>query len=290
MLSSHVSNRTLLSDRLPLGPRLCGLVLLVLTAALLSGSTPAQTPPEQTKSPEKKLTSSYDRLFLGFIQDAVLADKQWWEGQAQILDREIADLALIRGIVALQPWENFEIGGSVGFGSTDTPAGIPDGRGATDLDVWGKYYLGSNSDDVEFAVGGLLTLPTGDDSEGLGFDAFGIGAFSSLRYRLPRVIVTASVGLQFNEDGETAGASNLDGKTVASLGGGVIYPFSDQASFVGEFQFNTERFEDLDNDVRVLGGINWRAFNRGVLRGAIGIGLSDGAPDLQVIAGYAVVF
>ena len=38
------------------------------------------------------------------------------------------------------------VGGRVGFGSTDASGGGPDGSGATDLDVYGKYLL--NADNV----------------------------------------------------------------------------------------------------------------------------------------------
>ena len=45
-----------------------------------------------------------------------------------------------------------------------------------------------------------------------------------------------------------------------------------------------------DSDTRLLGGINWRLANRGMFRGAVALGLDDGAPDFQLLLGYAHEF
>jgi hypothetical protein len=47
------------------------------------------------------------------------------------------DQNVLRGTVALQPFQNLEMGGRIGFGSTDAPGDLPEGSGATDLDLWG---------------------------------------------------------------------------------------------------------------------------------------------------------
>jgi hypothetical protein len=238
-------------------------------------------------------TSGTDRLFLAFVEDAAVVGNQWWEGQLEFTDGEAVDLLLARGVVAVQPWDNVELGARIGFGNSDTPAGVADGTGATDLDAWGKYYLGKSDELTEFAVGGLLTVPTGDDGAGLGTDAFSVAAFGAMRHRFPRAILSIHAGLRFNGDGNIfSGASmiDLDGKTSPSFGVGLIYPRSDQVSFVGEAQFEGERFEGGDSDLRILGGVNWRVRNRGAVRGALAIGLTDGAPDAQFIAGYVFSF
>lgn len=235
-------------------------------------------------------TSSTDRLFLNFIEDATVADDQWWEGQVEYQDGEIADAALIRGVVAFQPVSHLEVGGRVGFGNTDAPASFPDGTGATDLDAWAKYYFDRGDGANEWAVGAVVTVPTGDDTAGLGTDAFSLGFFGSVRHRFDRILFTGKLGLRINGDAQIFGLPERDGEVSLSVGAGVIVPWSDAVSFVGEANFEGERFDGFDEDVRVLGGINWRLGNRGILRPALGLGLTDGAPDAQILLGYAATF
>ena len=61
-------------------------------------------------------------------------------------------------------------------------------------------------------------------------------------------------------------------------------------TFVGELDYESERFDGAEDDTRALAGINWGIGNRGQLRGAVAFGLSDGSPDSQIIAGYAYSF
>jgi hypothetical protein len=192
-------------------------------------------------------------------------------------------------VVALQPWQQVEVGGRVGFGSTDLPPGLDDGSGATDLDLWGKYYLGGGTD-TEFAVGGVVTVPTGDESEGLGADAFSISGFGALRYRMAIGILTANAGVRMNGDGQVFGSAELDGQVSGQLGVGWLWPWTDAVTFVGELDYESERFDGAEDDTRALAGINWGVGNRGQLRGAVAFGLSDGSPDSQIIAGYAYSF
>lgn len=233
-------------------------------------------------------TSSSDRFFLAFAEDTAIAQEQWWEGQLEFAESDDVDVTVVRGIVAFQPWKNVELGGRMGFGSSDTGTSA-DGSGATDLDAWGKYYFGERVSDTEFALGAGVTVPTGDDSAGLGFDAFSLGVFGALRHRLPELVLAVHAGVRTTGDGRILGV-DLDGKTSALLGGGVIWPLSDEVAFVGEVNLESERFEQTDKDTRVLGGVNWRPFNRGIVRAALGFGLSDGAPDVQLLAGYAAQF
>ena len=255
-------------------------IVSVLSLLLLTLPAVAQNP-----------TSGSDRLFLAFAEDATVIDEsQWWEVQVEFADGDIVDATIVRGIVAIRARPNLEIGGRVGFGNTDTPAPFPDGSGATDLDAWAKYYLGSSSSNTEFAVGGIVTIPTGDDTAGLGFDSFGLGAFGSVRHRLERAIITGHAGLRLNGDGMFLGSPGVDGKTSVHLGGGVIVPLSDQVTAVGELYYEGERFDGAESDVRILGGINWRVNQRGMVRFAVALGLEDGAPDAQLLGGYAFRF
>lgn len=256
---------------------------LALAVTLLSPVARAQTAPTTSSN------TGYDRLFLAFIEDTAIAQKQWWEGQLELADGEDVDVLLLRGIVAFQPWTNVELGGRVGFGNSDASGDVEDGTGATDVEAWGKYRFGKEAEGVQFAAGASAIVPTGDDAAGLGSDSFALAAFGTLRWQVDPVIVSLHAGLRTNGDGQIFGVE-LNGKTSPFVGGGVIYPLSDRVSLIGEVKFEGERFEEGDKDTRVLGGVNWRPFNRGMFRGAVASGLSDGSPNFQLIAGYAAQF
>jgi hypothetical protein len=267
-----------------------GVVLLLLTLGDTAVLAQAEPDPAAVNPTPSHPTSGEDRLFLGFAEEATVVDRQWWEGQIELSEADVVDMTLLRGIVAFQPWKGVEIGGRVGFGRSDTAAGLPDGSGATDLDVWGKLHLGERFKDTAVAVGGIATVPTGDDTAGLGTDAFSFAGFASVRHRLTRMTISGNVGARVNGDGQILGGQDLDGTTSLFLGGGLLVPLSGELSLVAEARIESERFEDTDEDGRVLGGINWRLFEGGTLRGAVAAGLTDGAPDFQILAGYAAQF
>ncbi|HKQ59721.1 MAG TPA: transporter [Candidatus Polarisedimenticolaceae bacterium] len=263
------------------------LSILLLTVTV---DTHAQTQPSGSNAappPSATSTDWHDRLFHAFIEDPAIADRQWWEGQIVYIDGPFDDFSatLIRGVFAIRMMPDVEVGARVGFGEADLPGGNE--SGATDLDIWGKYSLGSTTGGFDVAVGGVATVPTGDDSAGLGFDAFALSAFGAARWQFESFTIGARAGLRFNEDGRDPGGNDIDGKTSWMAGGSVTYPFSDRASFVGEVNYESERFDGGETDASALGGINWRLGERGVLRGAIQLGLSDGAPDTLLLVGYA---
>lgn len=229
-----------------------------------------------------------DRLFLSFFEDATVIDRQWWEGQVEYADWDNFDTTLVRGVVAINPRDNLEVGGRVGFGRSDSDL-LPDGSGATDLDLYGKWYFGTQEGKAEYSAGVVATIPTGDDSVGLGLDAFGAGVFGAVRYPVKDATLTGNIGVRLNGDARVFGI-DLDGEISPFLGFGYIRPITDEVSFIAETRLETERFEFGENDFRVLAGLNLRSFGQGQLRLAAGVGLDDGAPDVQVIVGYAHTF
>ena len=231
-----------------------------------------------------------DRLFLGFAEETAVIHTQWWEGQLELTDGDPIDTIVARLVMALEPRPHLEFGARVGFGTSDIPP-LPslEGSGATDLDLWGKYDFGLVGKSTQLGAGGLVTIPTGDNTAGLGNDAFDFELFGSARHQAKRAVFAGQIGLRFNGDGNVAG-QDYSGATSGFLGGAVILPLSEQLSLIGELRYEGERIDDGDSDFRVLGGVNWRAFQRGVVRGAVAFGLSDGAPDAQFVAGYAYTF
>jgi hypothetical protein len=149
--------------------------------------------------------------------------------------------------------------------------------------------VGSFGDNQDVSVGAILTIPTGDDTAGLGTDSFGLTLFGSLRHKLGEGVFTAHADLRMNQDGNI-GLTSLEGKTSGQVGVGLIVPLSDTFAVVGEANLESERFDGVDSDFRLLGGAAWRVSNRGVFRGALTLGLTDGAPDAQILLAYAYVF
>jgi len=287
-----------------------GSILLVLLIA--SPSLLAQDPPDADadtgtadsgtvdtgRTRPMRPTAASDRLILNFVEDATIVDNQWWEGQFEYADLDSGyELFLLRGIVAFQPWKNVELGGRFGFGKSDAPAGELDGTGATDLDIWGKYYFLPNRK-VELTAGGLITVPTGDEAARLGWDSFAVKGFLSARGTIGPVILSGQAGFQFNGDGSivipTGGGSatkqSIDGKTSFQASGGVLFPISDVLTFIGELDYKSKRFEGAENDARLLGGFAWRIASRGSLRASLAFGVTDGAPDAQLLVSYAYQF
>ena len=233
-----------------------------------------------------------DRLFLAFFQDAALVPSQWWEGQLEYAngnDDIPVNVFLVRGVVAFRPYKNLEVGGRVGFGTTHGEGAGPDGTGATDLDAYGKWVFPDAADHTDFSAGVVFTVPTGDDTAGLGFNSFAAQAFGGVRYRTENIVIGGHVGVRMNQDGRFQGVP-LDGKASFEMGFSALFLLAHEVSLVGEAQLETDRFENVDANTQLLFGVNWMAFPRGMFRGAVSAGLTNGAPDYRLLLGYAYTF
>lgn len=265
--------------------------LTVLLAAVAAAPAVFAADPVPASTPQGR-SGTADRLFLSFAQDAAIAPSQWWEGQLEYDDgsKDIpVDAFIVRGVVAFQPVKNLEVGGNVGLGNTNADPSLPDGTGATDFNLYGKWMFPNAASKVDFTAGVLATVPTGDDTAGLGFNSFGAQAFGAMRYTMDGAVIGGHVGARFNGDGQFQGF-DLQGKTSYELGVCALFPLANQVTIVAEGRIETARFEGFDSSADLLGGINWKAFDRGVLRGAIAGGLTDGSPNVRVILGYAYTF
>jgi hypothetical protein len=267
---------------------LCVLLTVGLSAAVAQDQDPAST----TSASQPTSTFAKDRLFLRWFEyDGEIVNGQWWEGDLVYTNHENFDAFTVEILGAVQPFRKLELGGRVGFGTTNTDRGLPDGSGATDLDFWGKYRLGASSPDTDVSVAAKVTIPTGDDRAGLGTDAFAFTLYGALRQELQNSVFTAYAGIQWNDDGRIFAEDNrLEGKTAGVMGGGVILPLSNTITFVGLANLTTERFEGIDSDFNIEGGINWHVSSRGVFRTSLRLGITDGGPDSALLAGYAHTF
>ena len=261
-----------------------------------SAAAPAATAKNASPTPA---TGFADRLFLAFTQDAALVPSQWWEGQLEYADGKntAPNVFLVRGQVAFRPVKTLEVGGRVGFGNASASGSIPDGSGATDLEAYGKWVFLDAAQNTDFSAGVVLTVPTGDDTAGLGYNSFASQVFGSVRYRFEQVVLGGHVGVRYNGDGNFEGVP-LNGKASFEFAGSALFPLANQVSLVGEVRYETARFDNPtvastagdDADTQILAGINWRAFGRGMFRGAVAGGLTDGAPNFRLILGYAYTF
>jgi hypothetical protein len=230
-----------------------------------------------------------DRLFLSFVEDTALVARNYVEFQIDATDFEHGDRQAVLAIGAFQlaAVPGVEFGARTGYADLDRPPG--DGSGALDFELWGKLHLlRSANNRIELTAGALLTLPTGDEDAGLGQDALQSKLFLASSYDLGAAALIGHVGLRTTEDGSAAGVP-LEGQVSGSVGLGVVVPFSPDFSLAFEATYDGERFEDADDDSRVLVGFNWRLW-KGKLRGALAGGLTDAAPDAQGLIGYALAF
>jgi hypothetical protein len=277
------------------------LAALAAGAPAAFGADPAAAPGTPVKNATAAAPSGFsDRLFFAFAQDAVMVKSQWWEAQVEFADGSKGvpvDVWLMRGVVAFRPVKNLEVGGSFGLGTTSASNPLYEGTGATDLEAYGKWVFPDAAAHTDFTAGLLFTIPTGDDTAGLGFNAFSSQAFGAVRYRLDSVVLGGHVGLCLNGDGAFQG-QDLNGKASFEMGFSALFPLANQVSLVGEAQVATARFDNpspnsavgAEAATQILGGINWRAFGRGMFRGAVAFGLTEGAPDFSVLASYAYTF
>jgi hypothetical protein len=238
------------------------------------------------------------RLFQSFYEDAPILKKNF-----------------VHPLFTYSSFENWSvmtvgaIGGHPFTPKVDLQAGLHyvssspdkgDGQsGISDLDVVGRYNI--KKDKVNnFSVGGYASLPIGSDK--VGYSKFNFGGFGAYRNQMKSgMVITATAGLYFIEVPDYGDVSGLDAddfnfakaaadaddevktkhETQFRIGGGVIYPVNKQLNIVGELALRTK----IDF-MMLSGGVDYAMKNGGRLRGALGIGLDDGAPDLMILAGY----
>jgi hypothetical protein len=238
-----------------------------------------------------------DRRFVQiFIEDAAVVENFWIEGQVRFQSvSNDDDLFRVGPVIAFSFLDNLEIGARLDYIDRDLQGG-GSASGLGDTTAWGKWQFFHNP--VQFTVGVELYLPTGDEDELLGTGEFDIGVFGAVRKNLDQAYITGYFGFRDNGDATVGGAvgteQNLKGDTSIFLGGGVMFPINDRFALSGELRVETERYEDSVKGVEggeslidLTAGAYWYLSKKATLRAGIGIGLDDGAPDWQLIGGFA---
>jgi hypothetical protein len=125
---------------------------------------------------------------------------------------------------------------------------------------------------------------------------FDVEFFGATRYALEKVSLAGHLGFRINGDWEMEYTDpffggtykyTVDGKASFLFGGAVLFAVSPQATLMGELDFETARIEEGETDGRLTFGGDFGLGETMHLRGGLGIGLTDGAPDFEILVGVA---
>ncbi|MGH7496793.1 MAG: hypothetical protein ACREOO_30955 [bacterium] len=225
-------------------------------------------------------TADNVNLFQTYFQDATIAKSINGEGFFQYgtyNNFSIIDLAA-QSAFPVSP--RFQVGGAWAFESVSPDQGDSQ-NGVTDIAVSGRYQVVQGKTPV--AIGALFTLPVG--SEEIGDGNFNFGFFGSLRHDVESspIVLAGTFGLDFVESAGLGG--NSDRNTSVLIAGSVIYPMRSGLGLVFEINMRP------DDDYALLsGGLDYPLRGGGRVRGALGLGLDDAAPDFAFRLGYALGF
>lgn len=247
-------------------------------------------------------------LFQNFYRDATITSNLYGEGLLNYANTSSDNVSIsnlkigARGGYGINP--NLEVNAGLGFVnysvSIDTPVGDESDSesGISDLTVAGRYRV-FEQDALRVNGGAFLTLPIGSEDVGAGKLDFGL--FGAARYGLTNgMVITGALGLDFYEttdleyveptfqDGQFIGGGyeeNTEYKNSLVLAGGLIYPYSETLAIVGELMFKT-----AVEYAMLSGGVDYLLQKNGRVRGALGIGLDDGAPDIMLLVSYLMAF
>jgi hypothetical protein len=247
--------------------------LAALVLLLQSGTIYAQS--EETNNVYK---------FQTFLFDSQISENPYGEGGFSYSNYDFANSFGLGVQGGLPVNEYIELGGSLGFQNFN-PEGDGSSSGLTDLLVSGRYLVLPGQTNI--SVGGYVTLPIG--SEDIGNGNLNFGGFGALRHALDSgVVITGILGLDLLETStfeinpitfETEESTSHEASLL--LGGGGIFPVNEQFHVVGELTIRTETEFTM-----LSGGVDYQLDGGGKLRGGLGIGLDDGAPDVTLFGSY----
>lgn len=271
----------------------CGAAMM---AALVSPLAAQDAPPPSPTGPVSRVSGD-TRLFMRFAQDAAVVSSYWLEGQAFLETGQPpydagsgagdeAELTGASAIFAMNVAEDFEFGGRLGFLHRD-PDRASSESGLGDMDIWGKVRI--VTDPVQIALGIDVSLPTGDSDKFLGSGETNVGFFGAVRKDFSWVTLAGNLGLRINQDPDFDNVT-LEGKNSVLIGVGALFPVGKDFVLNAEWSQESERYDGLKTDSRLLGGVQYRRGSGLTWRGAIATGLSDGAPDTEVRGSVVWIF
>jgi len=244
------------------------------------------------------------QLFQSYFYDTPIAADPYVEAGIELDSYDALSDFIIgaRGGYAIN--EQIEVEAQLGFISRSWDSDFIDGSsGITDLNLYGRYRF-DDIDDAAVSAGAMLSLPVG--SEDVGGGSLNFGAFGATRYPLENdMVITGTLGLMFFETkeyeegtftdinidpitGQITGGEYIPGEektkyeSYVNIGLGTIYPVNEKFNAVGELTLRTK------GDYMMLSVGADYSLGSGRVRGMLGIGLDDGAPDLAILATYAL--
>lgn len=232
------------------------------------------------------------KLFQSFFFDSPITKTMYGEAGLHYASYDGYSIMNIgaQGGYGISP--NLEVGGNVSFANWSPEEG--DGEsGLNDLFVVGRYLLPLKN--LKASAGAYITLPIG--KEEIGGGKLNFGGFAAMRHPLSNgMVITGTVGLNFVEiekidyeynarTGQYKEEKSSDYENSIRLAAGVIYPVNPQLNVVGEWAMETE----VDY-MMLSGAADYKLSPTGRLRGGVGIGLDDGAPDLLLMVSYLMNF
>lgn len=250
----------------------------------------AQTP-DQTSAQEVL-------LFQSFFSDARITGAPYWGGGLSVRESDGGSGLELDAIAGYTVNPQIEIHAQLGFLRSSRDGG-GSSSGLTDLLIAGQYLfddvqINATGDVLDLSAGGYIDLPAGQAD--VGGNTFDFGMYGAARYPIDgRTTLTGNLGLNFVETVE-AGVGLIgfcpgtyfgycatprfeQGRaTSVSLGAGALYQAASNVYLVGELRAQTEFDYAL-----LSGGVDY-ATRFGHLRGALAVGLADGAPDLSLVA------
>lgn len=212
-------------------------------------------------------------LFQSYFYDAPVAQTGYGEGGLLFADYDYVN-SFNLGVMGGYPInEKIEVGTQFYYVNYSPDKGNGQ-SGISDLGAFGRYNI-YNEKQTNISTGAMLTLPIG--SEDVGHGDFNFGAYGAIRHSLQnKMALVGTVGLFFIE--------NINDKRDSFLliGFGTIYPVNPQLNIIGELHIWSE------NDYMLLSGGADYVLGNGRLRGALGLGLDNGAPDIMLMGGYSI--
>ena len=241
---------------------------------------------------EKPATLNEVHSFQTFLKDAPVTRGLYGEG-GLVFDNYQYGNGFKLGVQGGYPiTPQIEIGGAFGFRRFGSDHG-GSSSGITDMTATGRYNVIQTP--VLISAGGYVTLPIGSDKIGEGNLNF--GAFGSARYPLNNgIVIIGTIGLDFRETETvdvTFNTNTLQYETRKKTGyetsfliaGGGIYRLNEQINLIGELNIWSQ------GDYMLLtGGGEFALQPNSKIRGALGLGLDDGAPDFTIMASFLQYF
>jgi hypothetical protein len=256
---------------------------LLAAIAPAAAQAPDETGAPQAPGPAAVAPTNRDarRLFQRFAEDAAIVPAGWAEGQFAYTNlSDSGTHEFVGAQLAFRLTDQAEAGLRLGWAHLDA-SDVPNGSGLSDIDVYGKYRFHGAAG--RCAVGGLVKAPTADEEKGLGTGSADVEAFGACRADLKAASAIANAGVRYN--GSTD-APLPDAQASVLLGGGLVIPTGARTTVVIEATYESERLDGAGSDARLTLGMQWSPPAPGLgFRGAVGLPLSDAAPDSQILFG-----